>query len=81
MLVTLYQQNKVAISFDASPFDTVCSMLENINKYRGPDNQIRDLYTDALRKQKATTDSWLLFNTIFYISSVDPSSIEGGKEG
>jgi hypothetical protein len=81
MLVTLYQQNKVAISFDASPFDTVGSMLENINKYRGPDNQIRDLYTDSLRKQKAATDSWLLFNTIFYISSVDPSSVEEGKEG
>jgi hypothetical protein len=81
MLVTLYQQNKVAISFDASPFDTVGSMLENINKYRGPDNQIRDIYVDPFRKQKAVADSWLLFNTIFYISSVDPSSVEAGKEG
>ena len=81
MLVTLYQQNKVAISFDASPFDTVGSMLENINKYRGPDNQIRDIYLDPFRKQKAATDSWLLFNTIFYISSVDPSSVAAGKEG
>jgi hypothetical protein len=80
MLVTLYQQNKVAISFDASPFDTVGSMLENINKYRGPDNQIRDLYIDALRKQKANQDSWLLFNTIFYISNVAPSA-EAGKDG
>jgi hypothetical protein len=81
MLVTLYQQNKVAISFDASPFDTVGSMLENINKYRGPDNQIRDIYVDPFRKQKAVADSWLFFNTIFYISSVDPSSVEAGKEG
>lgn len=81
MLVTLYQQNKVAISFDASPFDTVGSMLENINKYRGPDNQIRDIYLDPFRRQKAATDSWLFFNTIFYISSVDPSSVVAGKEG
>ena len=53
MLVTIYQINKVAISFDASPFDTVGSMLENINKYRGPDNQIQDLYLDAARKKKS----------------------------
>ena len=70
MLVTLYQINKVAISFDASPFDTVGSMLENINKYRGPENQIQDLYLDAARKQKANAASWLLFNTIFYMSTV-----------
>ena len=73
MLVTLYQINKVAISFDASPFDTVGSMLENINKYRGPDNQIQDLYLDAARKQKSNAASWLLFNTIFYISNIAPS--------
>ena len=73
MLVTLYQVNSPAISFDASPFDTVGSMLENINKYRGPDNQIQDLYLDAARKQKANVASWLLFNTIFYISNIAPS--------
>jgi len=83
MLVTLYQINKPdlgeggrigpqsgtvpAISFDASPFDTVGSMLENINKYRGPENQIRDIYLDAERKKKATPTSWLLLNTIFYV--------------
>ena len=80
MLVTLYQINKPAISFDASPFDTVGSMLENINKYRGPDNQIQDIYLDPFRKQKAASDSWLLFNTIFYISNVGPAS-GAGKEG
>lgn len=67
MLVTLYQVNKPVISFDASPFDTVRSMLENINKYRGPENQIRVIYLDAERKKKATPTSWLLFNTIFYV--------------
>jgi len=95
MLVTIYQINVSDlaegrrsgtgpnISFDASPFDTVGSMLENINKYRGPDNQIRDIYLDPFRKQKASADSWLLFNTIFYIASVDPSpsGVAGGKEG
>jgi hypothetical protein len=82
MLVTLYQINKPAISFDASPFDTVGSMLENINKYRGPDNQIRDLYIEATRKQKAAANSWLIFNTIFYISNVGPASeVAGAKEG
>jgi len=70
MLVTLYQINKPAISFEASPFDTVGSMLENINKYRGPDNQIQDLYLDAARTQKANTSSWIFMNTIFYISTV-----------
>lgn len=72
MLVTLYQVNSPAISFDASPFDTVGSMLENINKYRGPENQIQDLYLDAARKQKASADSWLFFNTVFYISNIFP---------
>ena len=72
MLVTLYQVNSPAISFDASPFDTVGSMLENINKYRGPENQIQDLYLDAARKQKACADSWLFFNTVFYISNIFP---------
>ena len=74
MLVTIYQVNKPAISFDASPFDTVGSMLENINKYRGPENQIQDLYLDAARKQKASADSWLFFNTVFYTLSVSPSA-------
>lgn len=74
MLVTIYQINKAAISFDASPFDTVGSMLENINKYRGPENQIQDLYLDAARKQKASADSWLFFNTVFYTLSVSPSA-------
>jgi hypothetical protein len=73
MLVTIYQVNSPVISFDASPFDTVGSMLENINKYRGPENQIQDLYLDATRKQKANKTSWLLFNTIFYISIIGPS--------
>ena len=73
MLVTLYQINSPAISFDASAFDTVGSMLENINKYRGPDNQIQDLYLDAARKQKAANDSWLFFNTVFYISNTSPA--------
>ena len=72
MLVTLYQVNSPVISFDASPFDTVGSMLENINKYRGPANQIQDLYLDAARKQKASSDSWLFFNTVFYISNIFP---------
>jgi hypothetical protein len=67
MLVTLYQVNKPVISFNASPFDTVRSMLENINKYRGPENQIRDIYLDAERKKKAIPTSWLLLNTIFYV--------------
>ena len=72
MLVTLNQVNSPVISFDASPFDTVGSMLENINKYRGPANQIQDLYLDAARKQKASADSWLFFNTVFYISNIFP---------
>ena len=72
MLVTIYQVNKPVISFDASAFDTVGSMLENINKYRGPDAQIQDLYLDATRKQKASADSWLFFNTVFYISNIFP---------
>jgi hypothetical protein len=50
-------------------------MLENINKYRGPENQIQDLYLDAARKQKANKTSWLLFNTIFYISIIGPSLV------
>jgi len=70
MLVTIYQTNNPVISFEASPFDTVGSMLDNINKYRGPDNQIRDLYIDALRTKKAAKDTWILFNTIFYTLSV-----------
>ena len=77
MLVTLYQVNSPAISFDASPFDTVGSMLENINKYRGPDSQIQDLYLDAQRTKKAAKDSWLLFNTIFYTLSVSVPSVSG----
>jgi hypothetical protein len=81
MLVTLYQINKVAISFDASPFDTVGSMLENINKYRGPDNQIQDIYIDAARKQKANTSSWLFMNTIFYMSTVSVGPVGGGATG
>ena len=74
MLVTIYQTNKPVISFEASAFDTVGSMLENINKYRGPENQIQDIYVDATRKQRASMDSWLLFNTIFYTSNIDPSA-------
>ena len=74
MLVTIYQINKRVISFDASPFDTIGSMLENINKYRGPENQIKDIYVDATRKQKASSSSWLLFNTVFYTSNIDPSA-------
>ena len=72
MLVTIYQTNKPVISFEASAFDTVGSMLENINKYRGPANQIQDLYLYAARKQKASADSWLFFNTVFYISNIFP---------
>ena len=78
MLVTIYQTNKPVISFEASPFDTVGSMLENINKYRGPDSQIQDLYLDAQRTKKAAKDSWLLFNTIFYTLSVSVPSVESG---
>lgn len=78
MLVTIYQTNKPVISFDASPFDTVGSMLENINKYRGPDSQIQDLYLDAQRTKKAAKDLWLLFNTIFYTLSVSLPSVESG---
>lgn len=74
MLVTIYQINKSVISFDASPFDTVGSMLENLNKYRGPENQIKDIYVDPTRKQKASSSSWLLFNTVFYTSNIDPSA-------
>jgi len=77
MLVTIYQVNKPVISFDASPFDTVGSMLENINKYRRPDAQIQDLYLDAQRTKKATKDSWLFFNTIFYTLSVSVPSVAG----
>ena len=77
MLVTIYQTNKPVISFEASPFDTVGSMLENINKYRGPDSQIQDLYLDAQRTKKAAKDSWLLFNTIFYTLSVSVPSVSG----
>ena len=77
MLVTLYQVNSPVISFDASPFDTVGSMLENINKYRGPDSQIQDLYLDAQRTKKAAKDSWLFFNTIFYTLSVSVPSVSG----
>jgi len=76
MLVTIYQVNKPVISFDASPFDTVGSMLENINKYRGPDAQIQDLYVDAQRTKKAIKTSRLFFNTIFYTLSVPVSSVE-----
>jgi hypothetical protein len=78
MLVTIYQTNLPVISFDASPFDTVGSMLENINKYRGPDSQIQDLYLDAQRTKKAAKDLWLLFNTIFYTLSVSLPSVESG---
>jgi hypothetical protein len=77
MLVTIYQVNKSVISFDASPFDTVGSMLKNINKYRGPDAQIQDLYLDVQRTKKAAKDSWLLFNTIFYTLSVSVPSVDG----
>jgi hypothetical protein len=76
MLVTIYQTNKPVISFDASPFDTVGSMLENINKYRGPDAQIQDLYLDAQRTKKAVKTSRLFFNTIFYTLSVSVPSVE-----
>jgi hypothetical protein len=78
MLVTIYQTNLPVISFDASPFDTVGSMLENINKYRGPDSQIQDLYLDAQRTKKAAKDLWLFFNTIFYTLSVSVASVESG---
>ena len=78
MLVTIYQTNLPVISFEASPFDTVGSMLENINKYRGPDSQIQDLYLDAQRTKKAAKDLWLLFNTIFYTLSVSVPSVESG---
>ena len=77
MLVTIYQTNLPVISFEASPFDPVGSMLENINKYRGPDSQIQDLYLDAQRTKKAAKDSWLLFNTIFYTLSVSVPSVSG----
>jgi hypothetical protein len=76
MLVTIYQTNKSVISFEASAFDTVGSMLENINKYRGPDAQIQDLYVDAQRINKAVKTSRLFFNTIFYTLSVPVSSVE-----
>jgi len=76
MLVTIYQTNKPIISFDASPFDTIGSMLDNINKYRGPDAQIQDLYVDAQRINKAVKTSRLFFNTIFYTLSVPVSSVE-----
>jgi hypothetical protein len=76
MLVTIYQTNKPVISFDASPFDTIGSMLDNINKYRGPDAQIQDLYLDAQRTKKAIKTSKLFFNTIFYTLSVSLSSVE-----
>lgn len=75
MLVTIYQVNKPVISFDASAFDTVGSMLRNINKYRGPENQIHHLYIDAQRTKKANTNSWVLFNTIFYTLSVSVPSV------
>jgi hypothetical protein len=78
MLVTIYQTNKPVISFDASAFDTVGSMLENINKYRGPDSQIQDLYLDAQRTKKAVKTSRLFFNTIFYTLSVSVPSVESG---
>ena len=78
MLVTIYQTNKPVISFDASAFDTVGSMLENINKYRGPDAQIQDLYLDAQRTKKAVKTSRLFFNTIFYTLSMSVPSVESG---
>ena len=92
MLVTIYQTNKPdlgeggrvglqsrtapVITFDASPFDTIGSMLDNINKYRGPDAQIQDLYVDAQRTKKAIKTSRLFFNTIFYTLSVSVPSVE-----
>jgi hypothetical protein len=76
MLVTIYQTNKPVITFDASPFDTIGSMLDNINKYRGPDAQIQDLYVDAQRTKKAIKTSRLFFNTIFYTLSVAVPSVE-----
>jgi hypothetical protein len=76
MLVTIYQTNKPVITFDASPFDTIGSMLDNINKYRGPDNQIQDLYIDAQRTKKAIKTSKLFFRTIFYTLSVAVPSVE-----
>jgi hypothetical protein len=76
MLVTIYQTSLPVISFDASAFDTVGSMLENINKYRGPDSQIQDLYLDAQRTKKAVKTSRLFFNTIFYTLSVSVPSVE-----
>jgi hypothetical protein len=76
MLVTIYQTNKPVITFDASPFDTIGSMLDNINKYRGPDAQIQDLYLDAQRTKKAVKTSRLFFNTIFYTLSVSVPSVE-----
>jgi hypothetical protein len=75
MLVTIYQVNKPVISFDASAFDTVDSMLRNINKYRGPENQIHHLYIDAQRTKKASNNTWILFNTIFYTLSVSVASV------
>jgi len=75
MLVTIYQTNKPVITFDASPFDTIGSMLDNINKYRGPDAQIQDLYVDAQRTKKAIKTSRLFFNTIFYTLSVAVPSV------
>jgi len=75
MLVTIYQTNKPVITFDASPFDTIGSMLDNINKYRGPDNQIQDLYIDAQRTKKAIKTTKLFFRTIFYTLSVAVPSV------
>jgi len=75
MLVTIYQTNLPVITFDSSPFVTIGFMLENINKYRGPDAQIQDLYLDAQRTKKADKNSWLLLNTIFYTLSVSSPSV------
>jgi hypothetical protein len=51
-------------------FDTIESMLENMNEFRAPDNQIKRLFADSQCTITVQTNKWFLFNgnTTFWVS-------------
>lgn len=51
-------------------FDTLDSMLENMNEFRSPGNQIIRLFIDSQCTKVAQTNKWFLFNdtSTFWVS-------------
>jgi len=55
------------IEFDASVFDTVGSLLEKLNKYRGPTEQILQMYRDSAGNQPAGDSDLLIFVATLFV--------------